>query len=168
MDVSLREATPADAERIRDVHLRSIEELGGQAYSEAQVAAWGHDRDPQEYPIDADETHVLVAEDRDDGIVGFGWLRNGARDYLQTTVDGELVAVYVHPSVTRRGIGSRLCEALEAEADSWGIRSLGLWASLNAVPFYEAQGYDRVTAHTHEYREGVELTLIEMAKRLSR
>lgn len=166
MDVSLREAVPADAERIRDVHLRSIEELGGQAYSEIQVAAWGHDRDPTEYPIDADETHVLVAEAAE--IVGFGWLRDGARDHLRATVEGELVAVYVHPAVTRQGIGSRLCEALEAEADSRGIRSIGLWASLNAVPFHEAQGYDRVTAHTHEYRDGVELTLIEMATRLSR
>ncbi len=168
MDVSLREAVPADAERIRDVHLRSIEELSGQAYSETQVAAWGHDRDPEEYPIDADETHVLVAEGGDDEIVGFGWLRDGARDHLRAIVEGELVAVYVHPAVTRQGIGSRLCEALEAEADGRGIRSLGLWASLNAVPFYEAQGYDRVTAHAHEYRDGVELTLIEMAKRLSR
>lgn len=34
MHASLREAVPADAARIRDVHLRSIEELGGQAYSE--------------------------------------------------------------------------------------------------------------------------------------
>ena len=167
MAVSLREAVPADAARIRDVHLRSIKELGGQAYSETQVAAWGHDRDPAEYPIDADETHLLVAEDGDDGIVGFGWLRDGARDHLRATVEGELVAVYVHPSVTRRGIGSRLCEALETNADSHGIRSLGLWASLNAVPFYEAQGYDRVTTHTYEYRDGVELTLTEMAKRLS-
>ena len=167
MDVSLREAVPADAARIRDVHLRSIEKLGGQAYSETQVVAWAHDRDPAEYPIDADNTHVLVAEDGDDEIVGFGWLRDGARDHLRTTVEGELVAVYVHPSVARRGTGSRLYEALEAKADSHGIRSLGLWASLNAVPFYEVQGYNQVTTHGHEYRDGVELTLIEMAKRLS-
>ncbi len=166
MDVSIREATTEDVKRIRDVHLRSIEELGGLAYDETQVEVWAHDRDPEEYPIDADETHVLVAEA--DEVVGFGWLREGAREHLRAAVEGELVAVYVHPSVARQGIGSRLCEALEAEADRRGIRSLGLWASLNAVPFYEAQGYDRVTAHAHEYRDGVELTLIEMATRLSR
>ena len=166
MDVSIREATAEDVKRIRDVHLRSIEELSGQAYDETQVEAWAHDRDPEEYPIDADETHVLVAEA--DGVVGFGWLREGARQHLRAAVEGELVAVYVHPSIARRGIGSRLCDALEAEADSRGLGSLGLWASLSAVPFYEDRSYDRVTAHAHEYRDGVELTVIEMRKPLSR
>jgi putative acetyltransferase len=41
-----------------------------------------------------------------------------------------------------------------------------LWASRNAVSFYEAQGYERVTEHIHEYQDGIELTLVEMKKQL--
>ncbi|ERG89736.1 MAG: sortase related acyltransferase [halophilic archaeon J07HX5] len=164
MAVSIRVATPNDAERIRDVHLRSIEELGGQAYSETQVEAWAHDRDPGEYPIETETTHVLVAED--DAVLGFGWLRYDAGEHLQALVDGEIVAVYVHPSAARRGVGSQLYSALEAEADRRGLELLGLWASLNAVPFYKTHGYDRVTDHALELRAGVELTVTELRKRL--
>ncbi|QSG09790.1 Acetyltransferase (GNAT) family [Halapricum desulfuricans] len=47
-----------------------------------------------------------------------------------------------------------------------GSNSLGLWASRNAVSFYEAQGHERVMEHNHEYQDGIELTLVEMEKQL--
>jgi Acetyltransferases len=173
MDVILREAVPDDAPRMRDVHLASIEALGPQAYSDEQVAAWAHERDPAEYPIETDETHVLVAEaDGDtnsegrDRIVGFGWLKPEADDYLEVAVDGEITTLYVHPAVAREGVGTRLYTELEAKARRRGVESLGLWASRNAVPFYEAQGYRRVTDHTIEFDDGVEGTVVEMRKLL--
>lgn len=165
MDISIREAVPADAHSIRDVHLASIEGAGGQCYTDEQVTAWAHDRDPAAYPVASEETYFLVAE-ADEQIIGFGWMKPEADDYFETSVEGEITAVYVHPSVLRRGVGSRIYRELEAQARREGVCSLGLWASLNAVSFYEAHGYTRVTDHTHEFHDGVEGTVVAMRKRL--
>jgi len=165
MDVVVREAGSDDASRMRAVHLDAIEALGGQAYSDEQVAAWAHDRDPAEYPVEIKGTYAVVAE-TDDRLVGFGWMRPDAEG-LVAPVDGELTALYVDPSVTRRGVGTRLCTELESEARRRGVESLGLWASRNAVPFYETQGYRRVTEHTIEFNDGVEGTVVEMRKQLT-
>jgi putative acetyltransferase len=164
MDVSVREAVPEDAHRIRDVHLASIEGFGGESYTEEQVAAWAHDRDPDEYPIESERTYFVVAEDQTE-VVGFGWMKPDAAEYFQTAVEGEITAVYIHPSVARREVGSRIYRELETEAMRQHIDSLGLWASRNAVPFYEAQGYERVVDHNYEYQDGIKLALVEMVKR---
>lgn len=166
MDVEVREATPADAGAIRTVHLASIEGQAGASYDDEQVDAWAHDRDPEEYPIGSPDAHLVVAED-DDRIVGFGWLETEADDHVGGATEGEIRAIYVHPSVARRGVGSRIYEELEATARQAGIDSLGLWASRNAVTFYEAQGYRRVTDHVVEFHDGVEGTVVEMRKGLS-
>ncbi|MFT4891378.1 MAG: putative acetyltransferase [Halobacteriales archaeon] len=163
MDVSVREALPGDAHRICDVHLASIKGLAGQSYTEEQVAAWAHDRDPNDYPIESEDTYFVVAEDVT-AVIGFGWMKLDAGEYFQTEVEGEIAAIYIHPSVTGQGIGSRIYTELETQAIRQNIASLGLWASLNAVPFYEAQGYARVAEHSHEYQDGIELTLVEMDK----
>lgn len=164
MEVSVREAVATDARRICDIHLASIEGLGGQSYTEEQVAVWAHDRNPDEYPIESEETHFLVAENETE-VIGFGWMKSDAGHYFQEDVEGEITAIYIHPSAARNGIGSRIYAQLEARAVQENIDSLGLWASRNAVPFYKAQGYERVTDHTHEYHDGIELTLVEMEKR---
>lgn len=163
MDVRVREAVAGDAHQICDVHLASIEGFGRQSYTGEQVAAWAHDRDPEEYPIEAEDTYFVVAEVETE-VVGFGWMKPDAGEYLQTAVEGEITGVYIHPSVARNGVGSRIYTELETEAIRQNIDSLGLWASRNAVPFYEAQGYERVTDHSYEYHDGIELTLAEMVK----
>jgi putative acetyltransferase len=165
MTVAVREATTADARGIRDVHLESIEGLGGRRYTDEQVSAWAHDRDPKQYPIESVSTYFLVAENTD-RIVGLGWMTLEADDYLQAPVEAEITAVYVHPSVARHGIGSRIYNELEAHARRQDIASLGLWASLTAIPFYEAHGYDHVAEHTIEFDNHVEGTVMEMRKPL--
>lgn len=167
MGVSVRKAEPGDARRIRDVHLASIEGLAGQSYTQKQVAAWAHERDPEEYPIESDETYFVVAEGQEQ-VVGFGWMKPEASSYFQADVDGELTAIYIHPSVARNGVGSRLYAELEAEAVRENVDSMGLWASRNAVPFYEAKGYEQVTDHVHEYHDDVGLTVVEMEKQTLR
>lgn len=166
MDVVVREAGFEDASRIRDVHLASIDGLARTDYDDAQVTALAHDRDPNEYPIESTDTFFIVAE-QDGQIIGFGWMKPDADEYFETTVEGEITAVYVHPSVARQGVGTRIYAELEAEARRNGITSLGLWASLNAVPFYEEHGYQRITEHTREFAEGTEGTVVEMTKSLS-
>ncbi|MFP4530632.1 MAG: GNAT family N-acetyltransferase [Halodesulfurarchaeum sp.] len=166
MSLSIRRARPADAAAIRDLHLASIGGLGGEGYSPEQVDAWAHDRDPADYPIDEPERTVFVAE-RGGSIVGFGWLSTEPAEKFEASFDGKITAIYVHPAFARQGIGTTICEALETRARELGLDSLGVWASLNAVPFYEANGFSTVREVDYEFDEGVEGRVLEMRKRLA-
>jgi len=70
-------------------------------------------------------------------------------------------AVFVHPARQGRGIGRRLMEAVESEAQARGERGLILYASVSAVPFYEANGWRTV----REHRDG-DARLVVMIKPL--
>lgn len=164
MEVEVREAVEGDGRRIRDVHLASSSEFGSQGYTDEQVEAWSHDRNPEDYPISDEDTYFIVAE-AEKRVVGFGWMSAETGEYFQHDIDGEITATYVHPSVSGQGVGSRIYAELEGEAVSQLWDSLGLWASRNAVPFAKSQGYERVTEQVHEYRYNVDLTVIEMVKR---
>ena len=165
MTLSIRLARAADAEAIRNVHLASIRGLGTESYSDEQVEAWAHDRDPGKYPIEDADSTIFVAE-QGGSIVGFGWLSLTPDEDFEAEVDGKLSAIYVHPGFARQGVGTTIYQALETRAREEGLESLGLWASLNAVPFYERQGYSMVRELTYEFDDGVEGTALEMKKRL--
>lgn len=108
----------------------------------------------------------MVAE-QDVRLIGFGWMKPVADEYFEAAVDGEITAVYVHPSVARQGVGTRIYTELEAAARQIGVESLGLWASLNSVSFYEKHRYQRITEHTLEFNDDIEGTIVEMRKLLS-
>ncbi|WP_439025770.1 GNAT family N-acetyltransferase [Haloarchaeobius sp. DT45] len=170
----VREATLADVPAVRGVHEAAIRELGRQTYSQEQVDAWAAGVASAEYAdIDDEDCYFVVAERENDGrddpvVVAFGslWLTDPATD--EQSVDAEVTAVYVHPAVARRGVGSQVLAALEREARARGVETLGLTASTNAVPFYEAHGYERVTERLHEFSShlstGVEGTVVVMDK----
>jgi putative acetyltransferase len=162
--MNVREATPDDATAVNGVHLDSVAGLGPAAYDEEQVAAWGTGADPDDYAVDADDNHFVVAE-VDGEVRGFGELVFDPGDYLEPPVDAEVKAVYVHPSVARQGVGSALLAELERAARENGVDAVGLWASKNAVPFYEARGYDHVGERAHEFGGEVPGTVVEMRKR---
>jgi putative acetyltransferase len=166
MTLSIRRARPGDAEAIRAVHLASIRGLGGESYDPEQVEAWAHDRDPADYPIENPETTVFVAE-RGGSIVGFGWLSTEPGGDFEGPADGKITAIYVHPAVARQGIGTTLVQALETRARELGLDSLGLWASLNAVPFYADHGFSTVREVEYEFDDEIEGRVLEMRKRLS-
>jgi len=167
MPPTVREATPADAARMVTVHEAAIRACGTVTYTREQVEAWASGRTPNEYPITSPETEVVVAE-RDGTVVGFGWLKPEADDYFDADVEGEITAVYVHPAAAREGVGTTIYARLEKIARRETLDSLGLWASLNAVPFYELQGFEPVTEQSLEFESGVAVDVLEMKKELNR
>lgn len=169
--MEVRTATPADAEAVRRVHRASIEGLGPSAYTQEQVDAWARGCESTEYTasIRSDDLFFIVAEDTNQ-ILGFGSLCFESPSGYEACVDAEITGVYVHPSVARNGVGTTLLISLEQEARERDCWTLGLSASLNAVPFYGHHGYERVRAYTHEFSSsvstGVEGQVIEMKKEL--
>lgn len=174
-EFTVRVAREGDTERMAATHAASIVALGGEAYDEDQVRAWARGR--YAYPVDEDGVYLIVAvRERSaspengpvadyEEVLGIGEFREEARAYLDD-VDGEVGAVYVHPAVVRRGVG----RALYADGERWarerGVTSLGLWASSNAVGFYERLGFEAVGERDHEFDDQVSGRVVEMHKTL--
>jgi putative acetyltransferase len=167
----VRDATTDDAGEIRAVHVESITKLGREDYDERQVAAWAKGCESAEYTpaIEADSGAFVVAEDEGD-VVAFGTVRFEPPEEYTAAVDGEVTGVYVHPSVARTRVGSAVLAELERRAREQETITLGLAASLNAVPFYESRGYERVSKYVCEFssRESTDVTgtVVEMKKGL--
>lgn len=166
----VRDATEKDVPEIRSVHEAAIRELGPAAYTDEQVAAWASGVETADYgAVTADDHAFLVAVD-ESAVVGFGSLRWQPPDGYASDPDAEVTGIYVHPDHARDGVGTALLRELEARADRASPDTLGLQASRNAVPFYDAHGYERVTEHAHEFssERGTDVTgtVVEMTKRL--
>lgn len=166
--VHIREAVPSDSGAIRRVHRESILELGVEAYDKQQVEAWADGTESADYTagIESGAEYFVVPETDSGEVVGFGSITFESPEAYEADVDAEVTGVYVHPAVAGEGVGSRLCETLEAAARDRGTASIGLWASRNAVSFYESHGYERVRERTHEFSADVAMTVVEMHKQL--
>lgn len=153
--VTIRLATSEDEAALSSLHARSIRAFGPNGYDAAQVEAWANSTTPAEYRADDDSTYFVVVE-TDGEVAGFGSLH---RD------EGELLAMYVHPDHARQGVGAALLEHLEGVAREDGTDTITLLGSVNAVPFYEHHGYERVRTTTHEQGDA-ELECVAMRKAL--
>ncbi|WP_382281384.1 GNAT family N-acetyltransferase [Halostagnicola sp. GCM10023243] len=165
-DVRVREATPTDADAIAAVHAAAIRELGSGDYDDRQRRAWLANVHPERYPIEETDAgiHVLVAE-RDDRLVGFGWLDRNSSGRDESV--GEIVAVYVRPDAVREGVGREILERLEGVARDAGLESIVLVASKHAIDFYRRQGYEGDETVVLEMTDDVSLAALRMRKRLS-
>lgn len=165
MPTVVREARPVDAARIAEIHEQSIRGIASAVYSTAVIEAWASGKDPATYAI-SDEGNYFVVAEHDTEVAGFGELVIQADDYFHADVDGEIRAIYTHPDFTRNGIGSAIYTELEETAREHQVDSVGLWASINAVEFYESQGFERITGVTHEFGGEVDGEAVEMKKTL--
>lgn len=156
--ITIRRARQQDAGSLWSIQTQAIRAMGGTHYSTEQIEAWagGTTPEPERYR-ECIEQGAVVAEDADGVVVGF------ARLIVDT---GEVSAVYVHPSHTKCGIGKRLFEALEEEAQNAGLTELHVKASLNAVAFYERMGFIFEREDIH-YRCGTAIPCAIMSKCLS-
>ena len=98
----------------------------------------------------------LVAE-LEDQVVGIGAL------ILERA---ELRACYVVPEAARRGCGTALVREMERIAREHGLARLQLAASLNAEPFYAANGYVVTERSEVVLRNGHRMAAVWMAKSL--
>lgn len=163
--MNVRDAERNDAEAVLSVHRAAIAERGPRGYDDEVVEAWYDGRSVDDYRFGSlDE--FLVAETAEDGVVGFGAAVPACRDHLAAAVDGEVTAVYVDPAFAGEGVGSTLLDALHDRLRARSVGTVAVWASLNAVGFYERRGYERVTTHRHEFADGVEGDVVELRRSL--
>lgn len=153
---SLRGVALADAAPLWAIRTAAIRELCAGHYPPADVEAWAATPMPPRFAEVLVLQRAVVVEDRERA-VAFGFLD---RD------DGEVAAVYVDPRAARRGLGRMLLARLEADAVAFGLTSLRLASSLNAVSFYRAAGYVGNREDRFRHPGGFDLPCIRMEKRL--
>jgi GNAT superfamily N-acetyltransferase len=83
---------------------------------------------------------ILVAESEDQDLVGFACLSN---------FTPHIYGIFVHPDCMGKGIGTNLLAWMEAMAVQRKMRNLFVVSSIEAVEFYENNGYD--VQHNHGF-----------------
>ncbi len=170
----LRTATLADIPALRDLHARSWVELGGAAYTEAQIAGLRSDIVTVEPNLIVDGTYYVIAHS---GrlVASGGWtmreqvalddyrrvhpLRGAARQ--RATIR----AVFTAPEFTRRGLARQIMAHAERQAITEG-RAFGtrLTATLSGLPFYSRFGYRAGRTITITLSNGEAVKAVEMCK----
>lgn len=161
LNVEIRPATAADAEAIIDLHFAAVHETAAACYPREVLDSWSRPPDERRYQqirqaVARGEELIVVAQDASE-VVGFGSIVPGLQ---------ELHAVYVHPKVGRRGIGSRILIELEHLAVDRGVTRLEMDASVNAEAFYQRAGYETVERSVFRLG-GVEMASVKMKKELT-
>ena len=158
----IRRAERSDVNAIAAAHLDSIRSIGPLFYDAVVVEDWGTRVKGELYLTAMDHGEVFWIA------VGEG---PGAADILgfsshRIDDDEHRTAVYVTGRAARHGIGSALFRAAESSAVAAGAASIHLDASLAAVEFYKANGFEEVGRGEHRLWSGRLMPCVFMRKDL--
>jgi putative acetyltransferase len=154
--MTLRNYTPAYAERLVEVYRDAARVLGRQAYTDKQTRVWAmHPEDLERFRAALADGFTVCAV-VDDSPVAFGQLN---------PVD-HLAYLYCHSAHARRGLASAILARLEEYAKLNLAPMIRLEASCVASPFFERFGY-RTVAEEHSIRHGAEFLRFQMVKELA-
>jgi L-amino acid N-acyltransferase YncA len=133
-DITIRKATPQDAEPACAVLVRSIKEICAPYYENDQeiLAQWLENKTPANVRrwIESDRSYCVVAVNAQSQVLGFA------------SISGvEIMLNYVLPEALHQGIGKQMLQTLEAHAVASGVDHIRLVSSIPAKAFYERNGY---------------------------
>ena len=169
-NISLRKATEADTSELYRIHTSAIRETCSSHYNEQQVTAWVGRQNPGRYLIFVRRGEIIVAQDKDGQIVGFGhsmpdsMLTLEEKDGLQAV---QIKGLFIDPKYITKGIGSRIIEYLEERAVEEGAEMLTVISSMNAINFYTKCGFVPLSEFTElKLTDDIFLQCKKMAKKL--
>lgn len=140
--VVIRRSRKRDLPAIAQLFYHTVRRVNARDYSATQIDAWA----PRVYPAAWWRRRlagqlVYVAE-HNGAVIGFASLAPG----------GYLDCCYVHHDWQRRGVGSRLVQAIESEARRLRIARLTAEVSISARAFFGAMGFCAVRQQIKRYR----------------
>ncbi|MGA7803480.1 GNAT family N-acetyltransferase [Bradyrhizobium sp.] len=128
MKIVIRRAMAADAKAVHQIVLAALRKTNAKDYPPSVI-----DRLVLTLPDKVAsnlETWCAFVAIVDGGVVGTG------------SLDGQTVSsVYVHPDYQRRGIATRLMDAVEHAANAQSRGTLRVQSSVTAKPFYAKRGF---------------------------
>jgi len=158
---SLRRGRPNDALSILEAQRSAIRGTAAASYTPAIIDEWAPPIIvPQRVEafarwIERDEELIIVATDSNERIIGFGSIVPNS---------AELRALYVAAAHGRRGVGRAILGRLEELAREVGLSELHMDSSINAVPFYEANGFTSLEQGEHRMASGGRMACVRMRK----
>lgn len=163
INFEVRRAALADVDEIAAAHLDSIRSIGALYYPTEIVSEWVARVKGDLYVNAMARGEVLFIAIGDVG---------GKRELLGFSshrIDGDEhgTAVYVRGRAARHGIGSALFRSAEGAAIAAGADSIHVDASLAAVAFYKANGFEEVGRGMHPLRSGRAMACVFMRKNLT-
>ena len=163
MNYRIRRAELTDVDNIAAAHLDSIRSLGARYYEADVVDAWSANVAGDLYAnaIARGEIFFVAAGEIDGhpAVLGFS---------SHKILNGEhRTAVYVRGRAARLGIGSALFKRANAEAITAGATSIRVDASLAAVEFYKANGFEEISTGEFRLRSGRTMPFVLMKKPLA-
>jgi GNAT superfamily N-acetyltransferase len=163
LSFQLRLGRPDDALAILEAQRSAIRQTAASAYSPAIIDEWApaiivpERVDAFRRWIERGEELIVVAVVPTGGIIGFGSI---------VPANSELRAVYMDAAYGRQGVGRALLVRLEELARHAGLAELRMDASVNAVPFYEANGFISLERAEHLMSSGGRMACVRMRKLL--
>ena len=160
---TVRPATPSDADQIAEAHVDSIHSLGAKFYDAKIVSVWGAPRNGERYTraMQNGELFFVAVRGEENGerVLGFSSYRVEEGKHR--------TAVYVRGDAAHRGVGKALFNKAETAAREHGAEEIHVDASLAAVNFYKARGFEELAPGQHRMRTGALMDCVFMKKRLS-
>ncbi|XLZ70847.1 GNAT family N-acetyltransferase [Massilia sp. SR12] len=150
--LTLMPATPADIPALWALRTRALQTQCAGHYAPAILDAWAASPAPAHYP-------TLLLQGGGIKACVHGALAGYA---ILDQANNEVDAVFVNPLHGGQGVGKALLHALEQMAAQ--PAKLHLYASLNAVPFYRAAGYDAGQSMQYPHPSGVLLDCVHMLR----
>ena len=151
--MQFRTGTMADVATLWALRTRCVRETCSSHYPPEVIAPWSASPPPVQYARLLGQGGCVVAEDTQGDLLGFG---------LFDLEANEVDALFVDPDQGGTGIGQALMQRPLAMADQ--EREVVLSASLNAVPFYQRQGFVSVREEAYPHRSGVSLASVSMRR----
>jgi GNAT superfamily N-acetyltransferase len=180
MDLTLRQAVPADIPGLRALIDASVRGLQATDYTSNQIEGALQSVYGVDSQLIADGTYFIVEAGTEPAIVGCGgWSKRktlfggdrwtGREDSLLDPQGdaAKIRAFFVHPDWVRRGIGSMILEACEGAATAAGFTRFEMGATLTGVPLYRARGYVPLEDLAVPLKNGESLSIVRMEKRCS-
>lgn len=153
--MTLRKATPQEAETLWNIRNQAIRHGCTTSYDAEVIARGTPDLMPERYRQMVIEYPFYVVEDEKGDVAATGYLD------LDTHC---LEAIFTLPAASGKGMATRIIEALKHEARSRGITRLTLDATPNAQSFYQKLGFVTLRENYHHSRmAGADLRCFEMA-----
>jgi GNAT superfamily N-acetyltransferase len=181
MDLTLRQAVPADIPVLRALIDASVRGLQAADYTPTQIEGALQSVYGVDSQLIADGTYFVVEAGLEPVIVGCGgWSKRktlfggdrwtGREDSLLDPQRdaAKIRAFFVHPGWVRRGIGSMILDACERAATEAGFTRFEMGATLTGVPLYRARGYVALENLDVPLKNGESLAVIRMEKPMRR
>lgn len=153
--MNLRPYHPSDVVAMAELFYSTVHEANAAHYTEQQLDAWADGTpDLKSWNEKYLSTYTVVAEDSE-GLLGFGNIDKS----------GYLDMLYVRCNALKSGVGSAICDELEGYALAFGAKTISVFASITAKPFFLKRGYEIISENSVK-RNSQELTNYYMRKDL--